>query len=88
MFVVGKSYQGRPIWAAKVSDNVAEDENEPEVLFDALHHAREHLTIEQILDTFGQLTAATTRTGASGHRQPGGRSGSSSPSTRMGGPTT
>ena len=46
-----------PIWAAKVSDNVADDENEPEVLFDALHHAREHLTIEQILDTFCQLTA-------------------------------
>ena len=58
VFAVGKSYQGRPIWAAKVSDNVDDDENEPEVLFDALHHAREHLTIEQILDTFGQLDVA------------------------------
>ena len=57
VFPVGRSYQGRTIWAAKVSDNVADDENEPEVLFDSLHHAREHLTIEQILDTFGQLTA-------------------------------
>ena len=56
VFPAGRSYQGRTIWAAKVSDNVAEDENEPEVLFDSLHHAREHLTIEQILDTFGQLT--------------------------------
>ena len=56
VFPVGKSYQGRTIWAAKVSDNVKDDENEPEVLFDALHHAREHLTIEQILDTFTQLT--------------------------------
>lgn len=57
VFVVGKSYHGRPIWAAKVSDNVADDEREAEVLLDALHHAREHLTIEQILDTFGQLTS-------------------------------
>ena len=56
VFPVGRSYQGRTIWGAKVSDNVADDENEPEVLFDSLHHAREHLTIEQILDTFGQLS--------------------------------
>ena len=48
-FSIGKSYQGRDIWAAKISDNVATDENEPEVLFDALHHAREHLTVEQAL---------------------------------------
>ena len=37
---IGKSYQGRDIWAAKISDNVATDESEPEVLFDGLHHAR------------------------------------------------
>ena len=49
VFSIGKSYQGRAIWAAKISDNVGTDENEPEVLFDALHHAREHLTVEQAL---------------------------------------
>ncbi len=49
VFSIGKSYQGRDIWAAKISDNVAVDEAEPEVLFDALHHAREHLTVEQAL---------------------------------------
>ncbi len=49
VFSIGKSYQGRDIWAAKISDNVAVDENEPEVLIDALHHAREHLTVEQAL---------------------------------------
>ena len=49
VFSIGKSYQNRNIWAAKVSDNVADDENEPEVLFDGLHHAREHLTVEQTL---------------------------------------
>ena len=49
VFSIGKSYQGRNIWTAKISDHVATDENEPEVLFDALHHAREHLTVEQAL---------------------------------------
>jgi carboxypeptidase T len=48
-FSIGKSYQGREIWAAKISDNVATDESEPEVLFDGLHHAREHLTVEMTL---------------------------------------
>ncbi len=49
VFSIGKSHQGRDIWAAKVSDNVAVDEPEPEVLVDALHHAREHLTVEQAI---------------------------------------
>ena len=31
VFSIGKSYQGRDIWAAKISDNVATDENEPEI---------------------------------------------------------
>lgn len=49
VFSIGKSYQGRHLWAAKISDNVATDEAEPEILFDALHHAREHMTVEQAL---------------------------------------
>jgi murein tripeptide amidase MpaA len=53
---IGKSYKGRDIWIAKVSDNVATDEAEPEVLIDALHHAREHLTTEQALYLLKILT--------------------------------
>ena len=49
VFSIGESYQGRQILAAKISDNVDTDEDEPELLFDALHHAREHLTVEQAL---------------------------------------
>jgi carboxypeptidase T len=45
-FSIGKSYLGRDLWMGKISDNVAVDEAEPEVLFDAHHHAREHLTVE------------------------------------------
>ncbi|MBA2701374.1 MAG: zinc carboxypeptidase, partial [Chloroflexi bacterium] len=55
-FSIGTSYGGRQIWAAKISDNVATDENEPEVLFDGLHHAREHLSAEQALAILGWLT--------------------------------
>jgi hypothetical protein len=32
------------MWAAKISDNVTTDEDEPEVLFIGQHHAREHIT--------------------------------------------
>ena len=41
----------------KVSDNVAVDENEPEVLFTANQHAREHLTVEMALYILNQLTS-------------------------------
>src|SRR5205823_11383703 len=65
-FSIGKSYQGRELWAVKISDNVAVDEDEPEVLFDGLHHAREHLTVEMTLaimhffvDGYGKNPAVT-----------------------------
>jgi carboxypeptidase T len=48
-FSLGKSYENRDLWAVKISDNVNTDESEPEVLFVGLHHAREHLTVEQTL---------------------------------------
>jgi len=48
-FSIGKSYEGRDLWAVKVSDNVNVDESEPEVLFDANIHAREHITAEMNL---------------------------------------
>ena len=49
MFSIGRSYENRDLWAVKISDHVATDEAEPEVLFDGLHHAREHLTVEEAL---------------------------------------
>ena len=39
--ILGQSIEGRDIWAFKVSDNPGNDEDEPEVLFTALTHARE-----------------------------------------------
>ena len=48
-FSIGNSYKGRALWAVKVSDHVAVDEPEPEVLFDGLHHADEHMSLEMTL---------------------------------------
>jgi carboxypeptidase T len=45
-FSAGTSYQGRDLMGVKISDNVATDENEPEVMFTHHQHAREHLTVE------------------------------------------
>jgi carboxypeptidase T len=54
-FSIGQSYLGRAIWAVKVSDNVATDEREPEVLFDGLHHGDEHMSQEMTLAILGWL---------------------------------
>lgn len=53
---LGLSYEGRIVWAGKISDNVATDENEPEALLTHHQHAREHLTVEQALYTLKMLT--------------------------------
>jgi carboxypeptidase T len=54
---IGTSYEGRAIYALKISDNVLTDEAEPEVMFTANQHAREHLTAEMALYLIGQLTS-------------------------------
>ncbi|WP_433530893.1 M14 family zinc carboxypeptidase [Micromonospora sp. CA-263727] len=46
---IGTSYEGRDLMAVKISDNVAVDENEPEILFNSQQHAREHLTVEMAI---------------------------------------
>ncbi|WP_075733031.1 M14 family metallopeptidase [Streptomyces acidiscabies] len=55
--VIGTSYQGRDIYAIKISDNVGTDEAEPEVLFTHHQHAREHLTVEMALYLIRELGA-------------------------------
>lgn len=46
---IGESFEGRPIWAVRISDNPDINENEPEVLYDALHHAREPMSLMQMI---------------------------------------
>jgi len=42
---IGTSAEGRAIWMVKISDNPNVDEAEPTAYFDALHHAREPLSM-------------------------------------------
>jgi carboxypeptidase T len=46
VFRIGRSLEGRNIYAIKISDNVNQDEEEPEVLFIGCHHAREWISVE------------------------------------------
>lgn len=41
--------QSRPIYFVKISDNPATDEPEPEVLYTAVHHAREPASLSQLI---------------------------------------
>lgn len=56
LFSLGLAYEGRALWAVKISDNVGVDEDEPEVLLNHHQHAREHLTVEMGLYTLKMLT--------------------------------
>ena len=53
---IGTTARGRDLLMVKISDRPDVDEGEPEVLFDALHHAREHLTPEMALWIVHRLT--------------------------------
>jgi hypothetical protein len=53
---IGKSVQNRDIWAIKISDNPDERElDEPRILFNAMHHAREVMSTEVALDIVDYL---------------------------------
>jgi carboxypeptidase T len=54
--VIGKSLEGRDILAIKISDNAQEDEVEPAILVNAMHHAREVMTPEITTDMIEYLT--------------------------------
>ena len=41
---IGQTLEGRDIWAIKMSDNPNIDEDEAEVLYTGLHHAREPMS--------------------------------------------
>ncbi|MFG2829180.1 M14 family metallopeptidase [Streptomyces sp. NPDC048434] len=55
--VIGTSHEGRALLALKLSKNVTQDEAEPEVLFTAHQHAREHLTVEMALYLLNEFTS-------------------------------
>ena len=44
-----KTAEGRPIQWVRISDNPDVDEDEPEILYTALHHAREPISLSQLI---------------------------------------
>eukprot|EP00002_Diphylleia_rotans_P021176 TRINITY_DN4124_c0_g2_i1.p1 TRINITY_DN4124_c0_g2~~TRINITY_DN4124_c0_g2_i1.p1 ORF type:complete len:272 (-),score=36.35 TRINITY_DN4124_c0_g2_i1:1148-1963(-) len=57
---VGNTYENRPMYALKISDNVSADEDEPNVLIVALLNAREIANPEIVLETIRKLTEEYT----------------------------
>lgn len=55
--VIGKTLEGRDIYAIKISDNAKIDEAEPTMLVNAMHHAREVMTPEITTDMIDYLTS-------------------------------
>jgi hypothetical protein len=53
---IGTTIEGRTIWAFKISDNADVDEDEPEILLDGMHHAREPMSLEVQLYYMNWLT--------------------------------
>jgi hypothetical protein len=49
--------EGRALWALKISDNVTKEEDEPVVVVDGQHHARELMTPHAVADIAEQLTS-------------------------------
>ena len=46
---IGFSIEGRPLWMVRISDHPDLDEPEPEILYTALHHAREPMGLMAVL---------------------------------------
>lgn len=45
----GKTYEGRPLYFVKISDNPNVAETEPQILYTSLHHAREPESLTQLV---------------------------------------
>jgi murein tripeptide amidase MpaA len=43
------TFEGRNLYWVKISDNPNINENEPEILYDAVHHAREPMSVHQLI---------------------------------------
>lgn len=43
------THENRPVYWLKISDNPTVDENEPEILYDGVHHAREPASVAQLI---------------------------------------
>ena len=44
LILIGNTLENRDVWAIKLNNNTDSDEDEPEVLYTGLHHAREPMS--------------------------------------------
>lgn len=57
LYSIGKSFEGRDIWALKITDHPdLREPEEPAILINAMHHAREVMTVEVAWDVVEYLT--------------------------------
>lgn len=49
LFSIGRSFQGRELWAVRISDDTTDNLSEPGVFYVGMHHGREHLALEVVL---------------------------------------
>lgn len=63
---IGTTHEGRALWMVKISDNPNVDETEPEVLYNGIHHAREPMSMmnlvyymQYLLENYGTDPEAT-----------------------------
>jgi carboxypeptidase T len=61
VYVIGKSVEGKEIYAIHLTEQATRSMKKESVLFDAMHHAREVMTPEVALDIVHYLTAGVTR---------------------------
>jgi hypothetical protein len=69
---IGRSVQGRDLWAIKITDNISQDESEPAVVFLGCHHAREWISVDvpfllakYLLEHYASEPGIATRVNAS-----------------------
>lgn len=63
---IGRSHEGRELWALKISDRVDENEPEPVVIFMGAHHAREWVSVDvplllarYLIEQYGVIATVT-----------------------------
>lgn len=54
--MIGQTFKGRTIWGIEISDNPGIVEDEPAILFNGQHHARELVTSHIVMDIIETLT--------------------------------
>lgn len=61
IYVIGKSVEGKEIWALLLTEQATRSTQKESILFDAMHHAREVMTTEVAFDIINYITQSERR---------------------------